>query len=199
MLVTEITTHVEDALARFLQQYQGKVLIQGMTGAIVQQIQDLENGIYPIDAGRQIFNAVGTQLDNLGTIVGISRNGLSDAEYLLFIYGKIAENFSDTTITSILNIIQSLFRAQSLIFQEVYPAGVSVQVLGTPLDPSLYPVAITLVKESLGAGISLIFIGGSPTVNVFRFDGPGIVGAENGFGSLTDPTIGGGFVGIIGP
>jgi hypothetical protein len=197
MLVTEITTHVEDALARFLQQYQGTILLNGLMAALVEQIQDLEYGLYPLDAARQIFNAQGAQLDGIGALVGISRNGLSDAEYLLFIYGQIASNFSDGTIPQVLNIIQSLFQAQSLIFQEVFPAGVSVQVLGTPLNPSLYGVAINLVKNSLGAGINLVFIGGSPTVNVFRFNGPGIVGAVNGFGDINNPSIGGGFVGII--
>ena len=81
--------------------------------------------------------------------------------------------------------------------QEVYPAGVSVQVLGTKLAPDLYPTAIKLVQNALGAGINLIFIGGSPTVNVFRFAGSGVVGTLNGFSSLTNPTIGGGFVGIL--
>lgn len=197
MLVTQIDNHVQQASARFLQQYQSTILLNGMMAAIIQQIQDLENGFFPLGIQCQIFNAVGAQLDGIGAIVGIGRNGLSDAEYLLFIYGKIAENFSDGTIPKVLTIIQTLFQAQLLIFQEVFPAGVSVQVLGTALNPSLYGVAIQLVKASLGAGINLTFIGGSPTVNVFRFNGPGIIGSINGFGSTTDPTIGGGFVGIL--
>lgn len=197
MIVTKITTHVTDAQARLLQQYKGKPRIQGLLQALVNQIQDLEDSTFAIDAGRQLINAQGIQLDGIGQIVGINRNGLSDAVYLLFIYGKIGENFSDGTIPALLTIIQNLFRAASLIFQDVYPAGVSVQVLGTPLDPSLYSLAISLVKSSLGAGIKLTFIGGSPTTDVFRFDGPGVVGTLNGFGSTLDPTIGGKFVGII--
>lgn len=197
MIVVPITTHVQDSLNRFLQQYKGKQFINGFMTALVNQVQDLENAIYPLDSQRQIFNAVGEQLDGIGEIVGIKRNGLSDALYLLFLYGKIGENFSDSTIPALLTIIQNLFRAQTLIFSEVYPAGISVQVLGTGLDPSLYSLAIGLVQNSVGAGIKLTFAGGSPTTNVFRFDGPGIVGSLNGFGSTTDPTIGGVFVGII--
>jgi hypothetical protein len=198
MLAVEITNHVELALARLLTQYQDQPNFAALLTVLVQEIQNIESqALYPLDAARQIFNAVGQQLDYLGTIVGISRNGLSDAEYLLFIYGTIASNNSDSTIPSVLNIIINLFQAQVLLLQEIYPAGISVQVIGTALDPSLYPVAIELVKNALGAGIDLIFIGGTANTNVFRFDGMGVNPLKSGFGDLNDPTIGGGFVGLI--
>jgi hypothetical protein len=58
-------------------------------------------------------------------------------------------------------------------------------------------VAANLVKASLGAGINLVFAGASPSTKVFRFQGPGVVGANNGFTGLMDPSVGGVFVGLI--
>lgn len=202
MLVTKITTHIQDAKNRLLEQYKGRPLIAGFYDAFNRQVQEIEDTFFALDAGRQLWNgttspAIGQQLDNIGEIVGIKRNGLPDAEYLLFIFGKIAENNSDTTIPTILNIIGYVFQAQQVVLQEVFPAGVSIQVIGTPIPPSLYQTAANLVSAALGAGINLVFVGGSPNVNVFRFEGPGVVGAINGFGDLNDPSIGGVFTGLI--
>lgn len=201
MLATQIQTHIADALNRLMQQYRGQPNIAGLYTSFVQQIQDLENAIFALDAGRQLFDgasspAVGQQLDEIGTIVGISRNGLSDAEYLLFIFGKIAENFSDTTIPTILNIIGYVFQAEQVLLQEIYPAGIAIQMIGSPINPSLYVIAKSLVQSALGAGIGIVFAGASPNLNVFRFEAPDTT-AINGFGDVNNPSVGGIFIGLI--
>jgi hypothetical protein len=196
MLVTEITTHVPDALDRLLQQYK-RPLMEGLITVFAQQAQKLENALYPLGTLCQIANAYGAQLDGLGQLLDLPRNGLDDQTYILFLYGKIAEDFSDTTIRAITNVINYVFQAQVVIMQEIYPAGISVQVAGTPLTESLFPLAVSLVQAAMGAGIQLVFIGGSATVDIFRFDGPGVIGTENGFGDLNDASVGGGFVSIL--
>jgi hypothetical protein len=197
MLAPQINTHVQDALARFLAQYQGRPLLNGFMNAFTEQVQVLEDALYPMDALRQIANAYGAQLDGLGALLNLPRNGLNDMTYVLFLYGKIAEDFSDSTITSVITVINYVFQASVVIMQEIYPAGLSVQVAGTPLDPTLFGLAVALVQAAMGAGIQLVFIGGSSTVNIFRFDGPGVVGTVNGFGDLLNPSVGGGFVSIL--
>ena len=201
MLAPKITTHIQDALNRLLEQYKGRPLIAGFYTSFVEQIQDLEDAIFALDAGRQLYNGTSTpsfgeQLDQIGTIVGISRNGLSDAEYLLFIFGKIAENFSDSTIPTILNVIGYVFQAPQVKIQELYPAGIAIEVLGSPIDPSLYPIAIGLVQAALGAGIELVFSAVAPTTNVFRFFASDTT-AANGFGDVNVPGSGGVFIGLI--
>ena len=201
MLAQKINTHVIDGLNRLMEQYKGKPRIEGFYTSFLQQKQDLEDAIFALDAGRQLFDgtsssSVGQQLDEIGLIVGIDRNGLSDAEYLLFIFGKVAENFSDTTIPTILNIIGYVFQAPQVKLQELPPAGFAIQILGTPIDTHLYPIAIGLVKAAIGAGIGLVFAGAYPSVNVFRFYAPD-TNSNNGFGDNTDPSVGGVFIGLI--
>jgi hypothetical protein len=201
MITTQITDHVQQALARLLQQYRGRTLVTGLYTSLVDQIQDLENALFALDAGRQIWNgtgspAIGEQLDQLGTIIGIGRNGLSDAEYLLFLFGKIAENFSDTTIPTILNVVAYVFQAESVSLVELFPAGIGLGVIGSPIPESLYQVAAGLIQAALGAGIQLVFTAASPSTNVFRMYAPG-EGEENGFGDINNPAIGGGFIGLI--
>lgn len=199
MLATRITDHVQAALGRLMQQYRGRVRMEGTVTALVQQVQDLEDAIFSLNAGRQFYNgtAVGQQLDNVGELVGIKRNGLTDAEYLLFIFGKIASDYSDSTVSAVLNVVGYLFQAEIVLIQEVYPAGLCVEAIGTPLDPSLYSTAVALVRGAVGAGIGLVFVGGSASTHVFRFDGPTIDGAINGFGDLNDPSVGGVFISLF--
>jgi hypothetical protein len=222
MLATQITTHVADALARFMQQYAGvptqyalKLISDGSTidvtalgaleSVLVDQIQILEDAIFSIDGGRQLFNgtdfpAVGAQLDTIGEVVGIARNGLPDAEYLVFILGTIAENFSDTTRLTITTIATLLFQISTLIYLDLYPAEVALEIpVSTPLDPSLFYSVAVAIQNALGGGIGLGFIATYPdTTPTFRFgdlNNPSV--GSGGFGDLTNPALGGGIGNLI--
>lgn len=202
MNVNQINSHVADSISRLLEQYKSRTGINGFYAAFGDQTQDLENAIFPMSAGTQIWDgtqtpAFGAQLDAIGTLVGIARNGLTDSEYLLFIFGKIGENYSDATLTTIGSIIANLFQGSAVLIQPYYPAGIAFQVIGSPIPESLYHLAQTLVENSLGAGIKLVFGAASPYTNVFRFAGPGVVGSVNGFADLSIPGSGGLFVELI--
>jgi len=200
MSVAPINNSVQLALQRLLQQYKGRPLIAGFYTAFVKQIQDLEDSGDRIQPGLQIWDgtttpAIGAQLDLIGRIVGIARNGLDDAQYILVIFGKIAENFSDDTIQSVLSVVGYLFQAQKILVQEIYPAGLYIQVLEPAIPKNFFPLVVNLIQNAMGGGIKLV-IGSSATVNTFRFAGTG-VGPNNGFGSINDPGSGGVFAGLI--
>lgn len=203
MLAQRITTHIRDALARFLQEY--KAIPQQFTlpllsqptpidvsilGAVVasltDQIQLLENAIFALDESRQLFNgttfpAMGAQLDGIGTLVGISRNGLSDAEYLIFILGQIAANTSDTTIDTMTTIASLLFQVTTLLAFDMPPSEFNFQIPDdSPLQESLYLVVANILHNAMGAGIGLGFI------SLFNEDG-------FRFTTVGGPQIGGGF------
>ena len=201
MLASHITTHVEDGLGRLAEQYKNRPKIVAVHSALYNQIQELEDAIFAIDAGRQLWNGVtspsiGQQLDNLGTIVGISRNGLSDAQYLLFIFGKVAENFSDTTLESISSVVGYLFQAQQIIIQELPPAGLMIEAFGSQIPQNLYSFAKILITNAMGAGVELVFASAYPDVDMFSFAGPN-TNDSNGFSSINSPLSGGQFAGTI--
>lgn len=201
MLATLISTHVQDALNRLLQQYKGRPLIAGLYTAFVTQIQELENAIYSLDAGRQFWNgtstpAIGAQLDGIGELVGISRNGLPDNEYILVIFGKIAENFSQDTIADVGTVLQYVFQAQLVLIEEIYPAGLYINILEPAIPSSFFNVAKNLLMNTIGGGINLV-ISTSPTTATFRYAGPGVSGAVNGYGDVNVPNSGGVYAGVI--
>lgn len=189
-----------------MQQYKGKQAIEGMVTSITEQIQELEDVIYALDDGRMLFNgttypSVGVQLDNIGEIVGIKRNGLTDEQYLVLILGTIAQNNTDTTIPTILFIINLIFQPQGLHYYEVYPAGIGFDYFDTGLDPALYLLGAQIIQKSLAAGVSLEFIVQYDETNPFAFIDlydilPNFPNGS-GFDDLVDPGQGGLFSTLI--
>lgn len=207
MIATQITTHVKDALNRLLQQYKGLTYFEGLISAVVTQIQNLEDGIFPIDSGRQLFNgttypAVGAQLDGIGELVGLKRNGLTDQEYLILILGTIAENNSDTTSDTILGIVQAIFQATNVFIETPNSPGqpgksatISLGFGDPQLPSSLYTVVEQILANSLGAAINIVYLSKFSATKAFAMAGPQAWVA--GFGDLNDPTVGGAFGSLI--
>jgi hypothetical protein len=191
VIATQINNHVQQALNRLLQQYQGLPNITGLLTALVTQIQDIENGLYPVDQYRQLAYAFGIQLDNLGTIIGIPRNGLPDSEYFVLLLGEIAQNNSDTTAPTMLNIVQTLFQASNVFIKQpqssgshpldpVKPAWVAFGVGGATTPSTLYGVVEQIIENSIGAAISLVYIATYDANYGFAFAG------DNGGGGFSD-------------
>ncbi len=191
MLATTITTYVQNGLAQLLTQYQNKPNITALFTAILEQVQAAENGLFPLNQGRQVYSAVGMQLDNLGTLFNQPRNGLSDSEYLLFILGKIGELFSDSTTDRVGAVYQILLNSPYVQVNNEYPAAVGMLAASTGVDPSLVPIIYDFVQLSLGAGIQLDYLAIFDPTQAFAFAGGG--GTALGFGDLNNPATGGEF------
>lgn len=219
MLVSLITDHVAQALGRLMQQYRDlatpyPVPLLATTPsatvassasvapliAITDQMQALENAIFGLSEGRFLFDGVsypafGAQLDGIGTLVGIARNGLSDAEYLIFILGTIIANNSDATVAAVTTVLTLLFQVPTTIAYEFFPAEMAFQVPEGPLQESLYATVANIVISALGAGIGLGFITVYPDPT-FQFSAAGGAAVGGGFGSVTQ-SGGGGFGGNV--
>ena len=62
------------------------------------QIDDLEDAFQALYYYRQLANAYGQLLDDIGVLVGLGRNGLDDATYRLYLQAQIrADNSAGTT------------------------------------------------------------------------------------------------------
>ncbi len=197
MLVVQINDNVQQALNRLMEQYKRLPRLTAIITALVDQIQDLEDAVYSLNEGRQVYGSYGEQLDALGTIVGIQRNGLSDAAYLVFILGTIAENNSDTTMNTMTNIVATLFSVTSVFARDLYPAAVAFGVGSSTLDPELYNTVVAIIEASLGAGIGLAYISSFDASNPFRFKGIGEPNKFLGFAGVSPDVPGGKLAGLI--
>ena len=172
--------------------------------ALIQQIQDLEDAAFRQSAGTMLYDgttypAVGTQLDGIGQIVGISRNGTTDPQYLLLILGKIAENFSDGTIPTLIVIASLVFNTEDVTLTELFPAEIAVEVGDPGLGSDLYFLATQMVSGGLGAGIELAFTAFYPSGDGFEFTTTDDPSSTGGYDDLLSPGAGGVLATLIYP
>lgn len=194
MTTTPITTHVEDALARMLEQYKNAPRLKAMITKLGEEFQSIEDAFNSIGLARSIATAEGVHLDKLGYIVGAVRpDNVSDYVYRVIIYGRISANVSQGEPENVINTYKLLTQATNVRMEEEFPAAVNLFSDGA-LDGETLPYVEFYLKKSLPAGVKLVSFGLFSNTIGFGF----IENADAlGFGDLLDPTIGGGLGSLI--
>lgn len=82
-----IDDHVEKMLARLPSMHDESVLLRGMLAIYAERIQKLDDVLRDITPSSLfvIENAYGVQMDQIGTIIGIAREGRTDDEYRIIL------------------------------------------------------------------------------------------------------------------
>lgn len=195
-MITKITTHGQDALDRLLFQYKNAVNLQNLIICTIgEPVQDLEDNIYSLIGRLDIDNQVGTQLDNIGDLVGQDRLGLSDEEYRLFIKAKIGVNVSEGDAERLISVWKLLMVANTVILQESFPAEVDLYTDVSIGDTNLDTIAFELIQKVAAAGVRVGFAAVIDPLEAFGFfDSTN----SKGFSDTTSPALGGKLSVIIG-
>jgi len=149
--MTHKTDLVEEAKGRLIEQFRGRTNIEAVIGALAQQSQELEDAAFEVLTETTIANAVGIQLDSLGSLIGVERGGSLDAEYRLKLQAQVLANTSDGTINELLGVLDAL-GATSIVLTENYPAKVEI-VIDDPF--TLGDVAGEMVNKARAAAVGL--------------------------------------------
>lgn len=193
----KITTHTQDALKRLLFQYKGSTNLRNMITILIgDQVQNLEDAIFSLYGRLDIDGSSGIQLDRIGTIVGQERLGLADAEYQLFIKAKIAVNVSEGDAERIISTWKLMTGADQVVLYEAFPAEVDLYTESSILTPSLEPLALELIQNVAAGGVRVGFAAVYDPDNAFSFALGGL--NTGGFGTTSDPGVGGKLSTIIG-
>ena len=182
-----------DAVARLLYQFQDKTYIEGLVTSFTDQLQDIEDVIFDVRADRWIDTASGTQLDNLGAIVGAERGGRSDADYKNLIIAKIGRNTSKGRATDIFTIFNLLTSSDRCYLVQLFPAAIGIYA-----DHDITSLNTDDIKDflelALAAGVSLDEVGYYLEDEAFGYDGDP---ANLGYGSTSDPSLGGKYASLV--
>ncbi len=108
MSLTERTDQVADALSLLTSQFSGSTNIQAILTSWITQVQELEAALFQLYEERGVEDAIGDQLDDLGTIVGLERDGMSDTDYRARLLVQIAINLASGTVPEVEAILDSL-------------------------------------------------------------------------------------------
>lgn len=170
-MFTQITTHLQDAIARLITQYQNAPNLQGLLTAFVGPIQDIENALVDMNTLRYLGLAAGQQLDNIGKIVGLARPaGASDATYQNLILGQIKINTSQGQPEQVIQLFLLLTLANLVILTE----GVGSIILETDYqipDQASADQLITILQQCTPAGVRIDGIVSFDPANAFAYDG----------------------------
>lgn len=194
-LTDEIENHDEITKDRLKFQFKDSPNVLSFTEILTDQIQDLEDAFNGLLTKRDIENSTGQQLDGIGEIVGIERQGLDDDEYRLRIYFQIARNTSEGTIEDLINTLRILTGAEQVIVQEYFPASVTAMV-GKSIPADLGDTTLVLIQDVVSAGVRVDSIGTFDEENYFSYIGS-VSDGSNGYGDINDANIGGKYASLL--
>lgn len=167
---------------------------QSFLGALLEQLQSIENVSMDVLAGIWPLTAVGDQLDVLGKIVGQPRGELTDEEYRIFILGRIYVNHMDGKVPEFFELLEILGITETIYYHEAYPCYGRLDVTGA----SHGKLMGQLVLDAAPAGVDLLWVyNEEDESDSFAFsDTPGSdeVNVNGGFSNLAG-TVGGKFSG----
>lgn len=179
-MATPITTHVADALARLLEQLRGRPRVEGLVGALAGGVQVLEDQLAALPVGLSLAGAVGAQLDVLGAVVGIARNGVGDDAYRLLIRGQIGRNTSDSTTETILGLARTLFAASDVTVNAAFtpghahrmaPCTLALEIGNPGTSSTLWPICLRIIQQALAAGVALTWVDVHADADAFALAG----------------------------
>jgi hypothetical protein len=188
-----LVNHTTRALGRLILQYKDATVIQAIISAFGTQLNELEQANEDLLTLRSIFTATGAQLDIWGVILDLDRAGRTDDEYRTRLFIKIAEYYSEGTISDVVQLYTNLMVPTWVKLTEQYPANFMMHAK----DPN--PIGSTSeirdaiqAAKAAGVGFDLTF-STSPAFAFLADPDPD----TDGFSSVAAPTTGGIFASVL--
>lgn len=150
--------HVAAGLGRLCQQFKDKQNIVDLITIFLQRYNDLEAALWALLVERGIDVAVGAQLDQIGKIVGQTRDGLVDDDYRRFIRARIAADRSDGVIEDLITVSRLVLNDAGalIVIDNEGDAGVAVRILQITVDDAVANVLLEFLDVAKSGGVHLI-------------------------------------------
>jgi hypothetical protein len=192
--IATITNHIQLALDRSLTQYKGKPKHEAFIEAFSQQVQDLEDAVFFMVDARVIDNAVGVQLDKMGEIVGLTRQGADDDFYRVLLYVKIGQNTSQGNPEKVTNIYKLLTGATLAHYINLNNGSVMLGAnVGIPEDSVSF--VYRNMELVIAGGVRIDHMVCFDATDPFAFAGPNTDAPGEGWSDITN-TQGGKFAAL---
>lgn len=192
IVFTDTTPYTtQKGISRLAYQFYDTPILNAFLEAFIAEWDELRISEEKLLNLRELDSAEGVQLNGIGQIVGVDRpQGLSDSDYYLLIKTKIAINSTNMTVDSTLDIFQFIFNADQVSYQ--LPSNLSPIYTISGNITSIQSFVFDLLPSTLGVNVTYVATG--PVEETFSFfnDPTG-----KGFGTTTDPELGGNFATII--
>lgn len=128
--LNKITNYATTTNSILPSRFSGKTAFPGILGINDNQLQDLEDANYEILNNIWLDTAVGSQLDLLGGILALERNGRDDETYRALLYLKVDVNTGSGEPELLIKAVKQLYGATAVHYIPNYPAGVIIEQNG---------------------------------------------------------------------
>lgn len=157
MGIAHNTDYLDEARGRLPQQFAGKPRIDGLVQSLMAELQAAEDAGWAVFVDRLLQNNPSNDdvLNKIGDIVGQSRNGSSNAEYLSFIRARIRSNKSDGTRETLIAIVLLLLGQTTIVQVREYIKTIELEANGVTINS--YTVLRDFLLRAKPAGTSLYF------------------------------------------
>jgi hypothetical protein len=157
MAITQITNHVARARARLKEQFKDKVKYNTFLDTFSNPSQSLEDALWQLLTERAIDTAIGSQLDNIGAIVGEARGGASDADYRPRLRARIAANRSNGTVRDLNKVTRLILNDGTISFQVLQqPTAAVVMDVDDVLTDTLSDTLISFLRDTKSGGVRIL-------------------------------------------
>ena len=160
-MITTVADHAQIMRDRLARQFQTSAFFKGVISAIGPRLNELETAFQALLTIDSIEESSGAQLDLIGKILGLQRQGLSDVPYQAVLRAQIVANRSSGTIEDLLAIVRlslAPYSVTSIVLREVYPAAIEIHVAGTLATAPMAVIGILLGEaRAAGVGLDLIY------------------------------------------
>jgi hypothetical protein len=119
-------TDYKDFNNLLIQQFKEKPKFKAILDAIANKCNDIEDAIFELINEYNIENGSGIQLDIIGKILGLNRDGRNDTAYKTLLKIKAEINFGSGTPETIIKTVQKLYNATDVQIDFVYPAKIQL-------------------------------------------------------------------------
>lgn len=189
------TRYLETLLAQWRQPRR-----EGITAALLSELQELEDATQQVYRGCNLDDAEGEQLNRLGRLLLVPRDGREDAVYRTRLRVEIAILTSAGTPPDIIAVVRAAVTpGVEFRYAESYPAGLVISVLD-PIPEFLPPELFQFLNRARALGIRLSLVYSSyDEAHTFAFSPTNaiVVNPDKGFASSTAPGTGGHLAGAI--
>lgn len=132
-----VEDHPSDGVGLLIWQFRGKPRLEAMLRALLEVVQQAEDAAWQVLTERWLDNAIGAQLDAIGTIVDLARAGWLDDTYRALLRAQVRVLRSRGRWSDLLGILELLGVTLSLVrTSEPGMAAIRI-VLGEPLDGAI--------------------------------------------------------------
>jgi len=173
---TQVDDHGDEAVERLLSQFHGKGAIEDLVRALVNPLNQTETDLFAILAQSTIEDSVGDQLDGIGSTVGLTRGGRSDADYRAALLIEIELHGCDGTRDALFSICDG-----DVTFAEYDGADAEFRAFAGAITDARADELFRLLNLGRPTGVNFTFEWTQGVGVPFAFDGVGGAKFDGGF------------------